>query len=101
MLAEHEISAGRVRGVVGLAAKGSRSARQWLSRDEYGTWERTARDHLTKAYSNPLSATMTAAQIDEACARRLGQLATMALLEYVTKNPPKSVSRRHTQGTAP
>lgn len=100
MLAEDGFSRARVRGVVTLAAKGARSARQWLTHDEYGTWERTAHEYLTKAYSNPLSATMTAAQIDEACACRLGQLATMALLEYVTKNPPKPVSRRRTQGTA-
>lgn len=87
----------RVRGIIKIAAHGAPSAKNWLLRDEFGTWEKTVREYLDRAAEHPRVAELTAEEIDAEVASVVALLALEALLRDAQKSvarPKRSRRRR-------
>lgn len=75
----------RIRRIIQLAAKNAPSAREWLTRDEQGTWEREVVRLLNVVAEKPNAAEFSEKQVDKEVAVVVGLLALEALVQHARK----------------
>lgn len=77
----------RARRIVRLASTHVKDpyTRAWLLADERGTFEKEAKEYLTKTAARAAELGMSEPQVDDEIATRLGLLALTARLENQTK----------------
>lgn len=82
VLAEARLPRSRARKIVEMAAGmvRDRQAKEWLTRDEKGTWEKTAMDLYDKASKSPKFASASEKEVDKEIAIYLASLAVEARL---------------------
>lgn len=75
----------RIRRIIQLAAKNAPSAKEWLIRDEQGTWEREVVRLLGVVAEKPNAAEFSEKQVDKEVAVVVGLLALEALIQHARK----------------
>lgn len=75
----------RIRRIIQLAAENAPSAREWLIRDEQGTWEREVVRLLDVVARKPNAAEFSEKQVDKEVAVVVGLLALEALVQHAKK----------------
>ena len=73
------------RGVVKLAASRTKCAREWLTRDELGSWERAAQDMIDRSVLRRAELGISDSAAASEMADRLLFLALAAMLEDAKK----------------
>lgn len=79
------IDRARIRKIIQLAAKEAPSAREWLIRDEFGTWEREVNKLLDKVALKPEAADLSESKVNEEVAIVIAYLASSAMLARAKK----------------
>lgn len=79
----------RARQIVRLAAKHGGSVKEWLRRDEFGGWEKSARELLVSTAARAAELGLTADQVDSEIAGILKMLALKAMVNHLEKRRGK------------
>ncbi len=75
----------RARDIVRLASQRAKCAKQWLFRDEFGTWEKRAVELLERTAEQAQKLGLSVEQVNSEIALALELEATTALLAHAKK----------------